>query len=135
MPSLSAEVARSCPETRSYYEAEILRLVEALSAALPPDTAIPARQRAWAMLALLAGGATLARSVEDGTVALEIAAAVTEMVVRASGEDEDAATSQPAAIAAGAVSPFAGLPSSSGPADTPCGGPGPASAMSSAATL
>ena len=87
LPSLSSEVARADAETRSYYEAEMLRLVDTLVANLPADPSAPARQRAWAMLALLAGGATLARSVEDAGVALEIAAAVTDTVVAVSGED------------------------------------------------
>ena len=90
LPSLSGEVARSDPETRSFYEAEMLRLLDTLAANMPddgPDGAdVPARTRAWAMLALLAGGATLARSVEDPAVAQELAAAVTEAVVRVTGE-------------------------------------------------
>lgn len=96
LPSLGAEVARADAPTRSCYEAEMLRLVEALAANLPSDSDAdaPARQRAWAMLALLSGGATLARAVEDAGVALEIAAAVTDTVVRVAGEDA-AAPCQP----------------------------------------
>jgi len=94
LPSLAAEVARADAQTRACYEAELLRLVETLVANLPPDADAPARQRAWAMLALLAGGATMARAVEDAGVALEIAAAVTDAVVRVAGEDA-AASCQP----------------------------------------
>ena len=86
LPSLSAEVARSDPETRACYEAEMLRLVSTLAARLP-DAGAPARRRAWAMMALLAGGATLARSVEDAGVAAEIAAAVTDTVAAVTGEE------------------------------------------------
>ncbi len=86
LPSLSAEVARSDSSTRACYEAEMLRLMDTLTANLP-DSAIPARRRAWAMMALLAGGATLARSVEDATVAAEIAAAVTDTVAAVTGEE------------------------------------------------
>ena len=86
LPSLSGEVARSDPETRRFYEAEMLRLLDTLADNMPEDAASPARARAWAMLALLAGGATLARSVEDPAVAQELAAAVTEAVVRVTGE-------------------------------------------------
>ena len=90
LPSLGSEVARADAQTRSCYEAELLRLVSTLVASLPPDgdpgAGLPARQRAWAMLALLAGGATMARAVEDAGVALEIAAAVTDAVVAVVGE-------------------------------------------------
>ena len=86
LPSLSAEVARSDPATRACYEAEMLRLVDTLAANLP-DAGTPARRRAWAMMALLAGGATLARSVEDAEVAAEIAAAVTDTVAAVAGEE------------------------------------------------
>ena len=86
LPSLSAEVARSDPGTRSCYEAEMLRLVDTLAASLPAAS-LPARHRAWAMMALLAGGATLARSVEDAGVAAEITAAVTNTVAAVTGEE------------------------------------------------
>lgn len=86
LPSLSAEVARSDSGTRACYEAELLRLVDTLAANMP-DAAAPARRRAWAMMALLAGGATLARTVEDAGVAAEIAAAVTDTVAAVTGEE------------------------------------------------
>jgi len=86
LPSLSAEVARSDPGTRACYEAEMLRLVDTLAASLP-NASLTARRRAWAMMALLAGGATLARSVEDAGVAAEIAAAVTDTVAAITGEE------------------------------------------------
>ena len=85
LPSLSGEVARSCPETRAAYQAEMLRVVDELMASLPADSNCP-RTRAWAMLALLAGGATLARTVEDVEIGKEIAAAVTDAVIKVSGE-------------------------------------------------
>ncbi len=85
LPSLSGEVARSCPETRQAYQAEMLKVVDELMATLPADAAC-ARTRAWTMLALLAGGATLARTVEDVELGKEIAAAVTDAVVKISGE-------------------------------------------------
>ena len=86
LPSLSSEVARSDPGTRASYEAELLRLLDALADNLP-DGDVPARRRAWAMMALLAGGATLARSVESASVAAEIAAAVTDTVAAVTGEE------------------------------------------------
>jgi len=86
LPSLSAEVARADASTRSFYEAEMLGLLDTLTANMPEADGSTARTRAWAMLALLAGGATLARSVEDSAVAQEIAAAVTDTVVLVTGE-------------------------------------------------
>jgi len=72
---------RASPTRRGW-----LRLV----APLPPGADAPARQRACAKLALLAGSAVMARVVEeDAGVALEIAAAATaaDAVVRVAGED------------------------------------------------
>ena len=62
VPTFTPDVARSDSSTREAYEAELDRLIETLAAGFgdPPD-----RERACAFLALLSGGASIARAVKD----------------------------------------------------------------------
>jgi TetR/AcrR family transcriptional regulator, transcriptional repressor for nem operon len=76
LQSLTPEVARATPETRTAYEAELLRVVQAVAAGLPGATADARRKLAWSILALLAGSVTLARASDDPKVGARIAAAV-----------------------------------------------------------
>ncbi len=85
LPSLSGEVARAAPGTKAAYEAEMLRLRDEIAGTLEPG-AISAETRAWAMMALLAGGATLARAVQDCDVAQQIADAVKSTVLHVTGD-------------------------------------------------
>jgi AcrR family transcriptional regulator len=76
LPSLSGEVARADPETRAIYEAGLEEAVRLLAEA-PPLAAQPdAEARARALLALLAGGVTLARAVRGEAAAGRVAASV-----------------------------------------------------------
>ncbi len=86
LPSLSGEVARSTPETRTAYEAAMRAVHASLSGSLPGPGRLPPDQRAWAMLAMLAGAANMARAAESEATGQEIAAAVTAALNLLSGE-------------------------------------------------
>jgi len=81
LQSLTPEVARAGPETRNAYEAEMLRVVEAIAEGLAHGTLAVRRKTAWAILAMLSGGVTLARASNDPAVGTQIANAVTAAVV------------------------------------------------------
>jgi hypothetical protein len=74
------EVARAGRATRVTYEAELLRVVEATAAGLPGKTPAARRKLAWAVLAALSGGVTLARAADDAKVGAQIAAALKAMI-------------------------------------------------------
>lgn len=81
LPALSAEVERVGGKARDIYE-EKLREVHAALAAGLMGTEIEQRERAWAILALLSGGVTMARTVKDNSLSEEIASAVRNAVIR-----------------------------------------------------
>ena len=68
--------ARSDESTRSIFQAELLKAARSFAAGLPPLQGQLDSDRAWASMALLIGGVTLARAVKDPTLADEIANAV-----------------------------------------------------------
>jgi TetR/AcrR family transcriptional regulator, transcriptional repressor for nem operon len=72
LPSFSSDVARADEATRALYEAELEGLVEALAGGL---RGAHARQRAFALLAILSGAAAMARAVKDESVRRDILAA------------------------------------------------------------
>lgn len=76
LQSLTPEVARAGRDTRVAYERELLRVVDAVAAGLPGDTAAARKKLAWTVLATLAGGVTLARAAEDPKVGAQIASAL-----------------------------------------------------------
>lgn len=65
LQSLTGEVARADPATRRTYEAELRRAIATLASGLPGDGGKAAEAEAIAMLALLSGGISMARAVED----------------------------------------------------------------------
>ena len=81
LQSLSPEVARADEAARTVYQEELLKVVETVAAGLPAtlDEATR-RQRAWTLLAQLAGGTMMARAVADPRLSQEIAAAVRAQV-------------------------------------------------------
>lgn len=76
LQSLTGEVARSDADTRAAYEEELRPVIEALAAGLGGAGPGAGRGRAIALLALLSGGVSMARAVNDPRLAEEIAAAV-----------------------------------------------------------
>jgi TetR/AcrR family transcriptional repressor of nem operon len=99
LPSLSVEIERADPAVRVAYQAELLRVMEAVAAGLPEGTDAERTARAWVMLSLLAGGVTLARAVPDPAIAEQIATAVQQAVSLFTGSgkcDAAARTMDPA---------------------------------------
>jgi TetR/AcrR family transcriptional regulator, transcriptional repressor for nem operon len=86
LQSLTPEVQRADSATKSAFEAEMSLVARAVADGLSGASAAGRLQRAWALLAVLSGGVTLARAVNDQTVANGIAAAVRKAAVEAAGE-------------------------------------------------
>lgn len=76
LQSLTPEVARSDTTTRAAFQSELLKAAKSIAGGLPTLNDHPGTDRAWATIALLIGGVTLARAVEDSALADEIADAV-----------------------------------------------------------
>lgn len=76
LQSLTNDVARADAATREVYEAELRRAIDALAHGLGPGEGDGKRARAIALLALLSGGISMARAVEDPALADEIVASV-----------------------------------------------------------
>ncbi len=86
LQSMTPEVARADHDTKAAYEAEMLRVVEAVAEGLTHGTLPRRRKTAWAILSLLSGGVTLARSAEDAKVGAQIASAVKGTVLVVAGD-------------------------------------------------
>jgi AcrR family transcriptional regulator len=85
LQSLTPEVARADPGTRTAYEAELLKITEAVAQGLP-NGLLPARRKtAWAILAMLSGGVSLARSAPDPRTGAQIAAGIKSAVMALTG--------------------------------------------------
>lgn len=76
LQSLTGEVARADDEAREAYENELGKVIDTAAAGLTSDSAAERRAEATALLALLAGGVSLARAVKDPALSEEIAASV-----------------------------------------------------------
>lgn len=83
MQSLSPEVTRGGGETRAVYQEGMLKVVEQVAKGLEGASLPDRRKRAWALLAVLTGGVTLARAVEDAEVSSRIAKSVREAALAA----------------------------------------------------
>ncbi|MEN8178596.1 MAG: TetR/AcrR family transcriptional regulator [Pseudomonadota bacterium] len=88
LQSLTPEVTRSDKSTRLVFQAALLKAAKSFAAGLPTPHEQHDSNRAWADIALLIGGVTLARAVDDPALADEIADAVHNAVVHDS-EIED----------------------------------------------
>jgi len=75
LQSLSSEVARADDDVRQAYELELKTIIDAVAAGLEGKPKAR-REEATALLALLVGGVTLARAVNDPGVSSDIASAV-----------------------------------------------------------
>jgi TetR/AcrR family transcriptional regulator, transcriptional repressor for nem operon len=76
LPSLSPEVMRADLETRRAYEAELRHIFEEVATGLSDRATVKREDAAIALLALLAGGVTLARAVADPALSERIAQAI-----------------------------------------------------------
>jgi len=81
LQSLTPEVARADRATKAAYEAELLGVVEAVAGGLPNGTLPARRKAAWAILSLLSGGVSIARSAADPKVGAQIAAGIKSAVL------------------------------------------------------
>ena len=76
LQSLTPDVQRADATMKAAFEAPMKDIAEAVADGLPGDTPSERLERAWAMLAVLSGGVTLARSVQDAALAKAMADAV-----------------------------------------------------------
>ncbi|MCO6187196.1 TetR/AcrR family transcriptional regulator [Rhizobium sp. L1K21] len=82
LPALSADVMRADDETRRCYTEELERLTAEIASGLTNEGSQHSPEdRALLLLALLAGGATLARAVSDEALSERIAHLVTEQAM------------------------------------------------------
>jgi AcrR family transcriptional regulator len=82
LQSLTAEVARADETTRDAYETTLRRVVDAAAEGIDAPSAQARRNEAIVMLALLSGGVSLARAVNDPAFSEEIAGAIRGSLVK-----------------------------------------------------
>jgi TetR/AcrR family transcriptional repressor of nem operon len=82
LQSLTGEVARADKDTRLIYEAELERVIEAMSDGATSEDETGRRERAIALLAMLSGGVSMARAVSDPKLAAEIVGALKRAAIR-----------------------------------------------------
>ena len=80
LPTFAPETARAPAATRQAFQAELIRVKDELAGGLDA-TGTEADERAWLLLALLAGGVNLARAVPDRDLADTIAGILQRAVV------------------------------------------------------
>src|SRR5450631_728908 len=80
LQSLSHDVARADLDTRAAYQAELLKVVDAVARGLPLGALPVRRKTAWAILSIVSGGVTLARSTIDAKIGATIARAINDAV-------------------------------------------------------
>jgi len=98
LQSLTPEVARADHGTKTAYEAELVKVAEAVAKGLPNGPLAIRRRTAWAILALLSGGVSMARSAADPKTGAQIAAGIKAAITTLTGNA--AATAPPAGIPA-----------------------------------
>jgi AcrR family transcriptional regulator len=76
LQSLTGEVARADEDVREAYGAALREVIETAAAGMASMTDVERRADAAALLALLAGGVSMARAVKDPVMSEEIVAAV-----------------------------------------------------------
>ena len=76
LPGLSAEVARAEQKVHMAYEGQLSDVIELIAAGLQNGSKQKRKKAAWSLLAILAGGVTMARAVDDESIATEIAKSV-----------------------------------------------------------
>ena len=85
LQSLTGEVARADADMREAFETELKAVIEATAAGMSAASEVDRRADATALLALLAGGVSMARAVKDPLMADEIAVAVRRAACRLDG--------------------------------------------------
>lgn len=82
LQSLTGDVARADEETRAAYERELRRAIDTLASGMPAGAAEQGRADAIALLALVSGGVSMARAVQDPALSDEIVRAVRDIADR-----------------------------------------------------
>ena len=85
LPTLTCDATRSDEATRAAYETELSAIADTIADGLPGDDPVAKRAKAWALMALFAGGAGMARAVKDEKLAEEIAEAARAEAKRVAG--------------------------------------------------
>lgn len=85
LQSLTTEVARADAETRAGYERELERAIATLASGFESADGVRGRAEAITVLAMLSGGVSMARAVQDQALADEITAAIKFDVERIMG--------------------------------------------------
>jgi TetR/AcrR family transcriptional regulator, transcriptional repressor for nem operon len=65
LPTFTPEVVRAAAPVRARFASELMRVVEQVALGLPQASSADREAQAWALLALLSGGVTLARAMSD----------------------------------------------------------------------
>ena len=73
LQTLPHEVARSSEDVCKTYQAELVKVIEAVAKGLPQGTISERRNRAWALMSLLSGGVTITRALADEVLAAKAA--------------------------------------------------------------
>lgn len=81
LQSLTPEVARADRDTRGAYEAELVRVVDAVAQGLSNGTPSARRRTAWAILSMLSGGISIARSTADPRLGSQVGVAIKAAVL------------------------------------------------------
>jgi TetR/AcrR family transcriptional regulator, transcriptional repressor for nem operon len=82
LQSMTPDVARADDETKAAYEAELLKVVEAVASGLRHGSLAKRRETALVILSLLSGSVTLARSANDPGLGARTSAAVEAAVLQ-----------------------------------------------------
>jgi AcrR family transcriptional regulator len=85
LPTMSPEIERSDGKTRSLYDGEMLALATTIADGFTRVPKSERMDRAWAFLALLAGGLTLSRAIKNKSTAEQIAASTIRAAMDLSG--------------------------------------------------
>ena len=86
LPVLSSEAERAGPVARQAYEDKMQTVFESLASGLAETPDANSREQAIALMAMLAGGAMIARRVNDPALSQEIGAAVEKFALRFEGK-------------------------------------------------
>jgi AcrR family transcriptional regulator len=81
LQSLTPEVARADRDTKAAFEAELVKVVEAVAQGLSNGTLPARRKTAWAILSMLSGGVSIARSAADPRTGAQIAAGIKDAIL------------------------------------------------------
>lgn len=73
LQALTSEVARSNASVRTIYQDELIKVINAVAQGLPMGITAENINRAWALLALLSGGVTMARALANDELSAQVA--------------------------------------------------------------